>query len=370
MGEMDRVRAKYEQLRWVMDERVTRLWAAAEPESLERGGIAAVVEATGISKSRIRAGVRDLVELALHPPVEAARDQRIRPPGGGRPELIESDRTLVSDLESLVDPVTCGDRESALRWTTKSKAKLSRNWGPALGDTAGLAPRHVARHAMPHGTNRLHRENPGRAHPCAARGTANLPPPQRAHASRAPRSRGPSPSCRCHRHARRKPRHPAGGHPADHRGLAAHAGPSPERGSPLRRGVRPRRANRPNCGIGRGRPRWAPRGRRMAAAAQPIARRLRSARAGSNRHRSGDGCRRPWPARVWRIRIVSLVYRLVRKKYTKRADLLAGEGAALVGGRWNEKGTRLVYASSHVSLVTLEALVHASTLPKDVVLVS
>ena len=65
-----------------------------------------------------------------------------------------------------------------------------------------------------------------------------------------------------------------------------------------------------------------------------------------------------------------LVYRLVRKKYTKRADLLAGEGAALVGGRWNEKGTRLVYASSHVSLVTLEALVHASTLLKDMVLVS
>jgi len=126
MGDMDRVRAKYEQLRWIMDERVTRLWAAAEAESLGHGGIAAVVEATGISKSRIRAGVRDLAELVLRPPVEAARDQRIRRPGGGRPELIESDPTLVSDLESLVDPVTRGDPESPLRWTTKSKAKLSQ----------------------------------------------------------------------------------------------------------------------------------------------------------------------------------------------------------------------------------------------------
>src|SRR5258708_25538053 len=120
MGEMDRVRAKYEQLRCVMDERVTRLWAAAEAESLGHGGIAAVVEATGISKSRIRAGVRDLAELERRPPVEAPRDQRIRRSGGGRPALVESDPTLVRDLESLVDPVTRGDPESPLRWTTKS----------------------------------------------------------------------------------------------------------------------------------------------------------------------------------------------------------------------------------------------------------
>jgi RES domain-containing protein len=67
---------------------------------------------------------------------------------------------------------------------------------------------------------------------------------------------------------------------------------------------------------------------------------------------------------------VPLVYRLLRKKHAKRADLLAGAGAALFGGRWNEKGTRLIYASPHVSLAVLEALVHASMLPKDMVLVS
>jgi len=67
---------------------------------------------------------------------------------------------------------------------------------------------------------------------------------------------------------------------------------------------------------------------------------------------------------------VPLVYRLVRKKHAKPADLLSGAGAALLGGRWNEKGTRLIYASSHVSLVVLETLVHANVLPKDMVLVS
>src|SRR5690348_7903195 len=73
MDDVDRVRAKYEQLRWVMDERVTRLWAAAEAESLGHGGIATVVKATGISKSRIRAGIRDLLELVHHPATPSLR---------------------------------------------------------------------------------------------------------------------------------------------------------------------------------------------------------------------------------------------------------------------------------------------------------
>ena len=36
-----------------------------------------------------------------------------------------------------------------------------------------------------------------------------------------------------------------------------------------------------------------------------------------------------------------------------------GEGARLYGGRWNQKGTRLVYASATLSLAALEYLVHA-----------
>jgi hypothetical protein len=67
MRDVEGIRTKYEQLRGVMDERVTRLWAASEAQALGRGGIAAVVEATGISKSRIRAGIADLEEHRLEP---------------------------------------------------------------------------------------------------------------------------------------------------------------------------------------------------------------------------------------------------------------------------------------------------------------
>jgi len=122
---VDEVRAKYERLRRVMDERVTRLWAAAEAEAHGYGGVAAVRRATGISESRIRAGLRDLAEQAMHPPTAPPRAQRVRRVGAGRPPLTETDPTLVGDLESLVDPVTRGDPESPLRWTCKSKDKLA-----------------------------------------------------------------------------------------------------------------------------------------------------------------------------------------------------------------------------------------------------
>src|SRR5271155_2765916 len=125
MCEVEQVRAKYARLRGVMDERVTRLWAATEAEALGYGGIAVVVQATGISRSRIRAGLRELAEHAVDPPTGPARAQRIRRPGAGRPALVQTDPTLVIDLESLVDPVTRGDPESPLRWTCKSKDKLA-----------------------------------------------------------------------------------------------------------------------------------------------------------------------------------------------------------------------------------------------------
>src|SRR5258708_27752042 len=129
MADIDAIRKKYERLAPVMDERMTRLWAATEAESLGRGGSAAVTEATGILGKRIRAGLRDLRELRQHPPNESPQDQRVRRPGGGRKKLTEKDPTLLRDLESLVEPLTRGDPMSALRWTCKSVRKLSAELG-------------------------------------------------------------------------------------------------------------------------------------------------------------------------------------------------------------------------------------------------
>lgn len=54
--------------------------------------------------------------------------------------------------------------------------------------------------------------------------------------------------------------------------------------------------------------------------------------------------------------------RLYRISACKYVDGSSGEGAFLAGGRWNSKGTRLVYASENSSLSMLEALAHITML--------
>jgi RES domain-containing protein len=51
------------------------------------------------------------------------------------------------------------------------------------------------------------------------------------------------------------------------------------------------------------------------------------------------------------------VWRLLRRSFCPTpVSAFTGEGAAIAGGRWNRKGTRVVYASSSRSLAILEIL--------------
>ena len=49
-------------------------------------------------------------------------------------------------------------------------------------------------------------------------------------------------------------------------------------------------------------------------------------------------------------------WRIVKAKHAGSA--FDGEGARLYGGRWNSRGTRVVYTSETLSLAALESLVH------------
>ena len=102
----------------VLDERGRRLWAAAEARSAGRGGIAAVVRATGISESTVLRGLGDLESDERPAPGKVRRHP-------GRVPILEREPGLEKDLEALIDPATRGDPESPLRWTSKSAAKLA-----------------------------------------------------------------------------------------------------------------------------------------------------------------------------------------------------------------------------------------------------
>jgi hypothetical protein len=108
-----------------MDERMCRLWAAAEARALGRGGITLVAKATGMMRKRVATGLRELEEIALDPLAAERSGSRIRRPGGGRKLLTQTDPTLLHDLDALVDPVTRGDPQSPLRWSCKSTAQLA-----------------------------------------------------------------------------------------------------------------------------------------------------------------------------------------------------------------------------------------------------
>lgn len=64
-----------------------------------------------------------------------------------------------------------------------------------------------------------------------------------------------------------------------------------------------------------------------------------------------------------------IVYRLAKQKY---ADDLTGIGAELTGGRWNYKGTRILYTSDSRALCTAEIAVHLpiGLIPKDYYLIT
>jgi RES domain-containing protein len=56
-------------------------------------------------------------------------------------------------------------------------------------------------------------------------------------------------------------------------------------------------------------------------------------------------------------------WRIVRAARVKSA--FTGEGARIYGGRWNSRGTAVIYVSEHESLAALELLVHLTPLPPD-----
>jgi hypothetical protein len=165
---LDTVRTKYELLRPLMDERMRRQWAASEALSLKRGGVTLVAQATGMSRTTIGEGMRELRErtnLGIEDETCIAElPTRMRHPGGGRHPLKVNDPTLVRDLEALIEPTTRGDPQSPLRWTCKS----TRNLAEALsrqGHCVSYQTVAVLLHELGYSLQALRKTREGGAHP-------------------------------------------------------------------------------------------------------------------------------------------------------------------------------------------------------------
>ena len=110
---------KYRSLSPVLDERALRLWCGSEARALGHGGILLVHQATGISRPTIIKGIKELDNPDVCSP-------RVRRLGGGRKKITEKEPSLLKSLDALIEPVTRGDPESPLRWSSKSTLKLAQ----------------------------------------------------------------------------------------------------------------------------------------------------------------------------------------------------------------------------------------------------
>ena len=90
-----------------------------EAQAAGYGGVTMVARATGVARSTINRGLKDL----------QARDpapSKVRRSGGGRPALTQTDPTLLEDLRALLESTTLGDPMRPLLWVSKSHAKLAQ----------------------------------------------------------------------------------------------------------------------------------------------------------------------------------------------------------------------------------------------------
>jgi hypothetical protein len=140
-----------------LNERQRRVLAGSAARALGRGGIAAVAEVTGMSRSTLQKAAAE-VDAGMEP------SERLRAPGAGRKPLIDKDPGLLLALDDLVEPTARGDPMSPLRWTAKSVRTLAEELGseghPVSASKVGQLLR-----AMEYSLQAPAKENEGTQHP-------------------------------------------------------------------------------------------------------------------------------------------------------------------------------------------------------------
>jgi hypothetical protein len=131
------IKSKFESLRPALDERLCRLWAAAEARAIGRGGITRVCAATGLSRRTIVTGLHELQLLDAIPagseskaeprtgPARRRGHDRIRRPGAGRKPTEVTDPGIIAALEQMLVDEEAGDPMGEQMWVRSSLRHLS-----------------------------------------------------------------------------------------------------------------------------------------------------------------------------------------------------------------------------------------------------
>lgn len=119
----------------MLNERQKRLYLAQEAVYFGYGGIVAISNLTGVSRTTITNGIEEL-EAA-----ETLASDRIRKEGGGRKAIKETNPDVVNEIQKIVETQTYGNPENPLSYTTKSLRKIEaelKSKGYKIGyDTIG-----------------------------------------------------------------------------------------------------------------------------------------------------------------------------------------------------------------------------------------
>lgn len=139
------------------DERQRRIFAGGLARFLGRGGIVAVAEASGMSRSTVQIAVGQ-IDAGLEVTT------RVRPPGAGRLRAQDSQPGLWEALDALVEPEARGDPMCPLRWTTKSTRTLAAELAVQGYVVSHETVAHLL-HQMGYSLQATAKENEGTAHP-------------------------------------------------------------------------------------------------------------------------------------------------------------------------------------------------------------
>jgi transposase len=103
----------------LLNEKQKRIYLATEVEGLGHGGLKVIHELTGVSKTTIIKGKKELQEGNVEP-------KRIRRSGGGRKTTMRKYENIQKEIERIVVNNTFGNPEKALLWTTKSLRNIEK----------------------------------------------------------------------------------------------------------------------------------------------------------------------------------------------------------------------------------------------------